>query len=96
MHLTKKYCTDKFLYLSQFQVQFIMRSSEYEFKRQYYTYDWNSFISDVGGNLGVFLGMSMLSLYDLGWKLLQKIYQKTFKMAGKGRGTQLHRLVHVI
>ena len=73
-----------------------MRSSEYEFKRQYYTYDRNSFISDVGGNLGVFLGMSILSLYDLGWKLLQKIYQKTFKIAGKGRGTHLHRLVHVI
>ena len=87
MHLTKKYCADEFLYLSQFQVQFLMRSSEYEFKRQYYTYDRNSFISDVGGNLGVFLGMSILSLYDLGWKLLEMIYQRTSKMVAKGRGT---------
>ena len=78
MHLTKKYCTDKFLYLSQFQVQFIMRSSEYEFKRQYYTYDWNSFVADVGGYMGLLLGHSLLSYYDVA-KLVWKRGQEECK-----------------
>ena len=61
-------------------------------KREYYTYDRNSFISDVGGNLGLFLGMSILSLYDLCWKLLQRIFHRPAKMVGKEGGSQLRRL----
>ena len=38
----------------------------YEVTKEYYTYDTNSFIADVGGNLGLFLGFSLLSFFDLG------------------------------
>ena len=31
---------------------------------QYYQYGFKSFYADVGGLLGLFLGVSMLSLYD--------------------------------
>ena len=39
-------------------------NGNYEVKEQYYTYDWNSFTSDLGGYLGLFLGASMLTFFD--------------------------------
>ena len=33
-------------------------------KREYLTYDYNAFIADVGGYLGLLLGHSILSFYD--------------------------------
>ena len=38
----------------------------YEVTKEYYTYDTNSFIADVGGYLGLCLGLSLLSFFDLG------------------------------
>ena len=38
----------------------------YEVTKEYYTYDTNSFIGDVGGYLGLCLGLSLLSFFDLG------------------------------
>ena len=33
---------------------------------EYFTYDWQSFIGEVGGTFGLFLGVSMLTtLFDL-------------------------------
>ena len=33
---------------------------------EYYTYDWQSFIGEVGGTFGLFLGVSMLTtIFDL-------------------------------
>jgi hypothetical protein len=34
-------------------------------KKQYYVYDSDSFIADIGGYLGLCLGMSMLTFYDM-------------------------------
>ena len=68
-----------------------MRTSKYKFEREYYTYDRNSFISDVGGNLGLFLGMSILSLYDLGCKLLKRAHEKIIKVFGGGEARKPRR-----
>ena len=38
-------------------------NGEYELTEEYYLYDFDSFIPDVGGYLGLLLGYSMLSLY---------------------------------
>ena len=33
---------------------------------EYFTYDWQSFIGEVGGTFGLFMGVSMLTtLFDL-------------------------------
>ena len=44
----------------------------YEEKKQYVVYDFNSFIADVGGFMGLLLGFSILSLYDELTKILKR------------------------
>ena len=41
-----------------------IRESSYTEEEQYYIYDWNSFVADVGGYMGLIIGCSFLSLYD--------------------------------
>jgi hypothetical protein len=41
--------------------------------REYDTYDLNSFIADVGGYLGLCLGMSVISFYDIALVIANKI-----------------------
>ncbi len=38
----------------------------YPVRRQYITYDWWALTADFGGFLGLLLGHSILSVYDLG------------------------------
>ena len=45
---------------------FVVPTGRYEVREQYVVYDSDSFIADVGGFLGLLLGHSMLSLYQLG------------------------------
>ena len=47
--------------------------------KEYYAYDTNSFIADVGGYLGLCLGFSLLSFFDLGiefgnWLIAKKYF----------------------
>ena len=35
-----------------------------EISEEYYTYDLASFVADMGGNLGLFLGWSILSIIE--------------------------------
>ena len=41
-----------------------MRETSYVQEEQYFIYDINSFIADVGGYMGLLLGSSILSLFD--------------------------------
>ena len=41
-----------------------MHDTSYVQEEQYIIYDFNSFIADVGGYMGLLLGSSILSLYD--------------------------------
>ncbi len=41
-------------------------SGRYAKRTYYYSYDWNSFLADVGGYRGLLLGHSMMSFYDAG------------------------------
>ena len=49
---------------TKLQLQFRIMDSSYREEEQYVIYDFNSFISDVGGFLGLLLGYSALSIYD--------------------------------
>jgi hypothetical protein len=48
-------------------------SGNYVVAREYDTYDLSSFIGDVGGYLGLCLGMSILSFYDAALIVANKI-----------------------
>ena len=52
----------------------------YEVTKEYYTYDENSFIADVGGYLGLCLGFSLLSFFDMG---VEAVHWITAKMRRK-------------
>ena len=48
---------------------------------QYVVYNWNSFIADIGGYLGLLLGQSCLGMYHLivtpsNWGILQKYFRR--------------------
>ena len=45
-------------------LEFEMSKGSYKEEEQYFLYDYNSFIADVGGFLGLLLGYSMLGIYD--------------------------------
>jgi hypothetical protein len=48
-------------------------SGRYNYMEDYYTYDESSFFADVGGYLGLLLGHSIISFYDIAKATYQKI-----------------------
>ena len=62
--------------LNTLDVFISIRESSYTEEEQYYIYDWNSFITDVGGYMGLVLGSSFLSLYDKMEHLLRTTFGK--------------------
>jgi hypothetical protein len=58
---------------------FSYSSGKYDEKVEYYTYDENSLIADIGGFLGLLLGHSAMSIYDISRIAYQKIVWKMFK-----------------
>ena len=54
---------DHFNYGEQFLLELSITDRWHEEKEQYLIYDFDSFIADVGGYLGLLLGFSILSLY---------------------------------
>ena len=50
--------------LQYVKLYLFVKTGLFEEREQYLIYDWNSFIADVGGFLGLLLGWSMYSLYQ--------------------------------
>ena len=48
-------------------------NGRYEDKEQYIIYDYNSMIADVGGYMGLLLGYSLLSVYEIAEQMWLKI-----------------------
>ena len=59
-------------------LQFKMTSGSYKQEEQYILYDFNSFIGDAGGILGLLLGCSVLSLYNELAYFLERFKPSTF------------------
>ena len=55
---------------------FYIQDSSYTEEEQYRIYDFNSFIADVGGYMGLLLGSSFLSLYDEVESSLRTLHRK--------------------
>ena len=47
------------------KIQLTYPHGEYEVTEEYYVYDMDSFIPDVGGYMGLLLGYSLLSMYHM-------------------------------
>ena len=50
---------------SQISVYMFYANGRYQVGTQYYTYDFNSCVSDFGGYLGLLLGYSIVSFFDM-------------------------------
>ena len=59
-----------------------MRETSYVQEEQYFIYDINSFIADVGGYMGLLLGSSILSLYYEVESLMVTLFKKCKCLAG--------------
>ena len=51
-------------------------NGRYREGRQYYTYDINTFLSDFGGYLGLLLGYSIVSFFDMAQEILTFFIKK--------------------
>ena len=58
-------------------LQFLIVDKSIEDRKQYVIYDFNSFIADIGGFLGLLLGFSILSIYDEIEKMLRQVKYKS-------------------
>ena len=54
-------------------VHFFYGKDRFTVKQQYYTYDFQNFLADFGGYLGLLLGYSILGIYDT---LVKLVYNK--------------------
>ena len=57
-----------------------MHDSSYLQEEQYLIYDYNGFIADIGGYMGLLLGSSILSLFDLAEKFLRALHKSSMKL----------------
>ena len=70
---------DKKSYLqndSQIMMLMFYANGRYQEGKQYYTYDFNSFLSDLGGYLGLLLGYSIVSFFDMAQDILTKFIRR--------------------
>ena len=65
----------------QLHLEFRILDNSYKVEEQYLLYQMDSFIADVGGYMGLLLGVSLLSLYKATDLCMRKILRK----AGRGK-----------
>ncbi len=64
---------------SEADFSFYFASGRHDLREQYFTYDADSFVADVGGYMGLLLGHSLLSI----------VYKATQWCEGGGRGRSM-------
>ena len=62
------------------KLEFYFMDGSYEFKEEYYIYDNDSFLADCGGYMGLLLGYSWLSLYQILAEWISKMVVACKKM----------------
>ena len=61
---------------SKIFVSMFYANGRYREGKQYFTYDFNSYVSDFGGYLGLLLGYSMVSFFDMAHGVLSYFVRK--------------------
>ena len=61
---------------SKNMVSMFYANRRYQVGSQYFTYDFNSYVSDFGGYLGLLLGYSMVSFFDMAQGVLSYFVRK--------------------
>ncbi len=69
----KRVATEKSNTGTKFELVLFHANARYYHMKHYVIYDYNSFIADVGGYLGLLLGHSMLSFYSTFSSMIRKI-----------------------
>ena len=64
-------------------VHFFFGKDRFTVRKQYYTYDFQNFLADFGGYLGLLLGYSILGFYDTLVNLVKFAYEKKMKVHHK-------------
>ena len=54
----------------------VITERSYEEREQYIIYDTSSFIADVGGYMGLMLGVSLMSIYENAETFFRKMLQR--------------------
>ena len=67
------------------KLSFVYPRGEYDLIEEYYIYNWGSFIADVGGYLGLLLGYSVLSMYQIIIPLLIKQVKEVSKKCSRDK-----------
>ncbi len=62
--------------VSMLELKLQMHGGRHEVKEEYVIYDFNTFIADVGGFLGLLLGHSLLSVYHFAGDNLKKLNER--------------------
>lgn len=58
---------------SQLQLTFFFSNGMYQVKKEYYKYTFDNLMADFGGLVGLFLGQSILSFFDLACSIFTKV-----------------------
>ena len=77
------------IHLFQLSLDIVYQNAHYDLMIQYNGYGTDEFIADVGGYLGLFLGGSLLSIYDDAVALVTKLLSVTLEWFGR-RGTHVN------
>ena len=54
----------------------VITERSYEEREQYIIYDTSSFIADIGGYMGLMLGVSLMSIYENAETLFRKMLKR--------------------
>ena len=57
-------------------------------EEEQFLYDFNSFLGEVGGSLGLFLGISLFSMYEWGTSMMRRLWNWCCILTKRGRAKE--------
>ena len=85
---------DKDVHLEGSWILFALSEDHLIIEEEQLLYDFNSFLGEVGGSLGLFLGLSIFSMYEWGTAIMRRLWnlcRKLIKESVTGRENTAQR-----